>query len=231
MDRRIGITVVVAALLALAACQTQPTLTEETSPDGLVKVKNSYFQLAWVRPGVDLSGYDKIMLEGVGIEYRPARVATNAMQAQVRGQTEFGLTEDQKARLKEIVRKAFVSELGKSKSFTLVEQPGPGTLRIRGALLDVVSFVPPDPVGNSRIYLRDVGEATLMFEVRDAQSEQIFARAADRRAVEKNIPQQSNSVTNGYDVEQAARQWAIVLRQRLDAVKELHVAAAAKPAA
>jgi len=228
MDRRTIVATAAIALLALvSACQTQPTLTDETSPDGLVKVKNSFFQLAWVRPGIDLSSYDKIMLEGVGIEYRPARAATSAMQAQVRGQTEFALSEDQKARLKEVVRKAFESELAKSKSFTLVDQPGPSTLRIRGALTDVVSFVPPNPVGAGRVYLRDVGEATLMFEVRDSQSEQIFARAADRRAVEKNLPQQSNSVTNGFEVEQVARQWAIVLRQRLDAIKELHATAKA----
>ena len=223
MNRRTMVAPGAAALLMLvAACNTQPTLSEQTSPDGLVKVNNSFFKLAYVRPNIDLTPYTKIMLEGVGIEYRPAREATSYMQAQVRGQTEFALTEEQKARLRETMREVFASELAKSKEFQLVNEPGPGTLRIRGALLDVVSFVPPSPVGAARIYLRDIGEATLLFEVRDSQTEQILARAADRRAIENDLPQQSSSVTNGYEVEQVARAWAILLRQRLDAVKQLH---------
>jgi len=221
MNRRTLIATVACALLALAACQT-PTLTDEMSPDGLAKVKNSLFQLAWVRPGIDLSHYDKVMLEGAGIEYRPAKAATNLVAASVSGQTEFAMTEKQKERLKAAVTEAFRTELAKSKEFQLVTEPGPNTLRVRGALLDVVSYVPPDPVGAGAIYLRNIGEATLIFEVRDSQTEQILARAADRRAAENNMPVQSNAVSNGFEVQQVVQQWAALLRQRLDAVKQLH---------
>ena len=39
----------------------------------------------------------------------------------------------------------FEEEIAKSKHFTVVEEPGPDTLIIRGGLLDIISKVPPAP--------------------------------------------------------------------------------------
>ena len=56
---------------------------------------------------------------------------------------------------------------------------------IRAGLLDVVSFVPPDPVGGrTEIYLSRVGEATLVLEIRESESGATLIRAVDRRAAE-----------------------------------------------
>ena len=117
------------------------------------------------------------------------------------------------------MREAFLEELGKSKHFEIVSEPGPDVLLIRGGLLDVVSYVPPDPVGTrSSVYLSRVGEATLVLELRDSITEAILARAVDRRAAEKAGPslQYSSPVTNIADVRRVARTWGALLTERLD---------------
>ena len=51
-------------------------------------------------------------------------------------------------------------------------------LLVMGGLLDVVSFVPPDPVGGwSEVYLSRVGEATLVLEIRDSITQTTLATA------------------------------------------------------
>jgi hypothetical protein len=68
-------------------------------------------------------------------------------------------------------------------------------LLVRGALLDVVPNVPPDTVGRSRIFLDRVGEATLVLEVKNSQSKQIYVRTIDRRAAERaGMAVEANSV-------------------------------------
>jgi Protein of unknown function (DUF3313) len=201
---------------ALAACETSPVVTDQVSHDGLTKVERTGFDQVWVKQGYDLAPYKRIKLEGVGIEYRP--VDCRSATARRASAERFCLDDRQKERLQEIMKEAFTKELGKSTRFTLTNETGPDVLLIRGALLDVVSYVPPDLIGRGDVFLSSVGEATLIFEIRDSTSNSILARVADRRAAESgtNMPERSNRVSNAYDVERAARAWAAILRERLD---------------
>jgi hypothetical protein len=182
--------------IAIAGCAT-PAPTVDTSAeaemtfDGLYPVKNSRADQAWARPDVDLTQFSKIMLQGVGVEYRPGGESGRSFSARSRGGP-YEVTEAQKARFEATMREAFLEELLKSKHFTIVTEPGPDVLLIRGALLDVVSYVPPDPVGaRADVYLSKVGEATLVLELRDW-------------------------VFNATEVKRLARTWGSLLRDRLD---------------
>ena len=118
---------------------------------------------------------------------------------------------------KQLVFNVFVEELRKSKRFTFADEPGPDVLLIRGGLLDVVSYVPPDSLGRVDFFLREVGEATLVLEIRDSVSEAILARAVDRRTAETaGQLMKSNQTNNAIEVEQVIRQWGSMLRKRLD---------------
>lgn len=205
----------------LVGCEgSTPTVdtsaASEMSYDGLYPVKGGTADQAWARPGSDLSQYTKIMLQSVGIEYRPG--GESGRLSSVRSRADhFEITDAQKERLKSVVRDAFLVELGQSEHFTVVDEPGPDVLLIRGALLDVVSYVPPEPIGRSEIYLSSVGEATLVLEIRDAVSEAIIARAVDRRAAEDSFGfRESNRVNNISEVRRLAKTWARLLRERLD---------------
>lgn len=189
----------------------------EISFDGLYRVKGGTADAAWVRKGADISQYSKIMLQGVGIEYRPGGESGRLYYSR-RSADHFEISDKQKERLVEILTEAFRKELGKSEHFTIVSEPGPDVLLIRGALLDVVSFVPPEPIGRGEIFLSRVGEATLVLEIRDSVSDAILVRAVDRRAAEDAAGgfSRSNRVFNAAEVRRMAQAWARKLRERLD---------------
>ncbi len=87
---------------------------------------------------------------------------------------------------------------------------------IWGGLHDIVSFVPPDTVGRSRIYLNQVGQATLVLQIEDSMSREVLARIVDRRAAESAFMGESNRVTNTAEVRRLARTWARILTNGLD---------------
>ena len=109
--------------------------------------------------------------------------------------------------------------MGKSTKYTLVTEPGPDVLIVRAGVLDVVSYAPPDDrPGRGNVYLRRLGEATLVAELHDGESDAILARIVDRRAAEPagmNL-QQSNNVQNASEVRRVATYWAFSLREALD---------------
>jgi hypothetical protein len=210
------------AAMALAGCAT-PAPTVDTSAtgdmtfDGLFPVKNSRADAAWARPDVDLTMYSKVMLEGVGVEYRPGGESGRSLNSRSTGGP-FEVTEEQKDRFEALMREVFLEELGKSEHFTIVSEPGPDVLLIRGALLDVVSYIPPETVGRSEIYLSRVGEATLVLELRDSITEAILARSVDRRAAEQigDTLMRTSRVSSATEVRRLARTWARLLRESLD---------------
>ena len=214
---------VTASLALLAGCAgSAPTI--DTSPeakvtfDGLHEVKGGRADEAWARPGIDISQYSKIMLQGAGIEYRPGGESGRSWSARSRGGP-YEVTEQQKERFRTLVAEEFLKELSKSKHFTLVDEAGPDVLLIRGALLDVVSWVPPEPIGRGDIYISQVGEATLVLELRDSITEAVLARAVDRRAAESGgfgDLSLSSRVTNQADAARMVRYWARLLREHLD---------------
>jgi hypothetical protein len=160
-----------------------------------------------------MSGYSKIMLQGAGIEYRPGGTRSRS-----RGGP-YEVTEEQKARFEQVVSEAFREEMARSERFEIVDEPGPDVLLIRGALLDVVSYVPPDDVaGRVEVYLSSVGEATLVIEIRDSITNAIMARAIDRGAAEDTSRMfNSNRVTNRAEVRRLVQRWARALREGLEA--------------
>ena len=217
------IAAVLGSLLIVGGCATpNPTVdtsaaAEDMTYDGLYPIRDSFADAAWARPDADISRYSKIMLQGVGIEYRPG--GESGKLYYLRSSDEhFEITDRQKQRFREILKEAFETELARSAHFRLVNEPGPDVLLIRGGLLDVVSYVPPEPVGGSDVYLSRVGEATLVLEIRDSESEAIIARAVDRRAAEDTARgfRKSNRVANQAEIRRLAGTWARLLRERLD---------------
>lgn len=218
----------IVAALSVACTTTPPTIQSgpdaELSFDGLHKVDNSRADLAWARPDFDISGYTRIMLVGEGIEYAPAQNRARTTAARSRSGPYF-ISDESRARFEALVAETFADEMRKIEHFEIVTEAGPDVMMIRGGLLDVVSFVPQDPIsvaGRSNIYLNSVGEATLVLELRDSETGAILARSIDRRAAEAagGMMIDSNRVTNAAEVRRLVRFWGRRLREGLDGFVE-----------
>ena len=103
------------AVVLIAACSsTEPTMQTgpdaEVSFDGLHRVDHASMAMVWVRPGLDLSGYNKIRLIGAGIEYRAVKPLTGTTMANS-SRSEFPLDENQKALFQKTVGEVFQEEL------------------------------------------------------------------------------------------------------------------------
>lgn len=223
----------IALSVAMAGCSSTPEFQSgqdaEVTHDGLTRLDKTVMDTVWARTDIDLTGYSKVMFEGVGIEFRPVEGpysgpagATSNMMRRT-SQNEFRLDERTKDLVALEISGAFVEELARSDLYDVVEEPGPDVLKLSAGLLDVVSNVPPDTIGRSDVYLSSVGEATLVMELRDSMSNAILARAVDRRAAESagglsagGIPMPATPASNRAEVRRLGRRWARLVRSGLE---------------
>ena len=218
-----------AVVVAVAGCSsTGPTFQEgpdaEVTYDGLTRLDNTTMDVVWARTDIDLTSFNKVMIERVAVDFRAVeggplsgRAGRGATTASSRNRSEFRLDEATREQIVEELSRAAREEMERSEVFEIVQAPDYDVLLIRVALLDVVSRVPPEPVGRSSIWLDSVGEATLVLEIRDSMSNAIFLRAVDRRAAgDRQGGVSSNSVTNAAEVRRLGRRWASLARGGLD---------------
>ena len=209
---RTSLLIALCAFIGVSANAAAPT--DELSYDGLQRRDSKVFEHLWVRKYFDVRSYHKVIFKSPHIEYRPV------MKGQTGAEAGVALTQRQKDSLYDILNKAFQSELAKSKFFQLTTEPGPDVLLIRGDLLDVVSHVPADASGkNDLLQVAEVGEATLVMELYDSESDSIMVRAIER-VTAKRDPGAAPS-TAAEAVQQTATQWASILRERMDAAASI----------
>ena len=215
---------------ALTACASGPAMIEdgpgaEVTVDGLHKVANSAFRDAWVKPSADFRAYSAVVLDPVDISYRRKPKSTKYST----GSGNFALTDDQMARMKRYFRDVFTAELTRSPHYGITDSAGPAVLRLTPSIIDLRVKVPTELTPDrGRIYVTNVGNMTLMLELRDSLSGELLARVADRR--EARISggfdlRLSTSVSNTNAVKSVFRRWAEILRTRLDAVYALEPSA------
>ena len=225
MNNRL-LTVIMLAAAALAGCSATPTFQTgddaEVTFDGLTRMDGTVMDIVWARTDIDLTSYSKIQLQSLGVEYRDVdgpysgRAGTSSMRSRS-DVTEFQLDAETRAAFEDEIGSAFQEELARSDVFEIVTEAGPDVLLIRGGLLDVVSRVPPEPMGNTQIFIDSVGEATLVLEIRGSLSNTIYVRAVDGRAAASTGQMQlSNRATNRAEIRRLGRRWGQLLREGLE---------------
>jgi hypothetical protein len=178
----------------------------------------------WARTDLDLTTITKVRFHNLGVEYRnvdgpySGRAGVGGSTRTRSGQTEFQLDEATRALFEEEIAGAFREEIMRSTVFEVVDEAGPDVLDVHIGLLDVVSRVPPETVGRSRIFIDRVGEATLVLELRDSISHTVLARAVDRRAAEGATMFESTPPRNRAEVRRLGRRWGTMIRDGLEAI-------------
>jgi hypothetical protein len=217
--------------LVQAQTNESPVIGEssEAVMDEMEKVKRSSFKDTWVHPDADLSRYSKLMFGEAEFEFRDVGDAkayrSNTRSTSNKG--EFGVAESEREKFKDVVGEAFMKQMEKSKQFDIVDQPGPDTILVLGAVVDIVSAVPPEYLGRNEVYMSHVGEATLIIELLDSESGAVLAYAEDRRKINtsgggslNHMSMPTNSVTVWSDVRRWANSAASRLRSSLDKAKK-----------
>ncbi len=217
-------TLVLLSLLIVACTSAPPAL--QTGPDaeytfdGLVRIDKSRVRDAWADPEIDFSQYKKVMPGGAHFEFRAVSKTAGRTSLSRASQRDFWISDANRDKLVDTVSAVFKEELSKAQGWEAADEAGPDVLILSGALLDIVSFVPPEMIGRGGIYLSSVGEATLVIEGIDSMSGEVIFRAVDRRTIEPagNEMVRAGTVTTWSEVRRIARRWATILREGLESI-------------
>ena len=224
MNTRI-VSVIVLAVIA-AGCSSTPQFQSgpdaEVTHDALTRIDRTVMDAVWARTDLDLTGITKVHFHGLGVEYRnvdgpySGRAGTGSIRTRSSA-TEFQLDAATRELFEEEIRSAFIEEIQRSTVFELTDESGPDVIDVHIGLLDVVSRVPPESVGRSRVLISEVGAATVVLEIRDSISHTVLARAVDRRAAESMTMFESSPPRNRAEIRRLGRRWGQIIRDGLDA--------------
>jgi len=197
----------------LTGCASTDAVTEW---DGLVRQPNTRLNAVFVKPDAQVVAYRSVMLDPVQVSFDrnwdPNR-GTRSTSARLNADDIASIKSD----LAELFREIFRDELARG-GYQLVDQPGPETLRVTPAIINLFINAPDTSApGRTRTYTADSGRMTLVVELRDSETGTLLARAVDtqtgRNAGMWTI---TNRVTNTADARRAIGVWASALRRGLD---------------
>jgi hypothetical protein len=234
MNLKIIIAIVsISSALLFSACTTSrvsPEAEARLSHDGLEPVTGkTSADAVYVRPGVDLSRYDKVMLEEPDIAFR-----ANWQQDFNFGDPTRRLSNKDVEKMIVEGKKLFLEEFSQGLEkggITIVDEPGDDVLLVKPSLIDLY-ITAPDPNNQSgiwnEVYARSFGDMALFIELYDSVSHQILVRAQDQQrdigegAGSWRFPR--NQAINRADARMAFSQWARMFVKGFDRAKEAAVA-------
>lgn len=212
-------TVAIIAALLLSACSSRQELA--VSPSGflgdyskLTPGGEGYAVMLWYKKDIDLRPYDKVILDPVRV-YLKGEAANRGIEPQ------------ELAELTKFYEAELMTALTRGNGYARTSTPGPGVLRIRVAITDVVpgnavmgtlSSINPVGLAISGGYYAvqgthlHVGQAATEIEILDSATGERLAASVDRRSGGKAPFKGSLD-----DAKEAFEFWANRLRMRLDA--------------
>ena len=216
--RAIGTTVMLRMLIGLCLLATLGCTAQMVKPvahinmlhPGLEPVKARSFDVVFLRTGVEFGAYKKVLLDAPELAFKMPD----------RSQHEFALNEEQKKGFRQLLVDTFVKEFAEPGKLKLAQQGGPDVLRLKVRVQDISATVLQQGVGNAgraSIGLRAEGDVTLVLELRDSQSEQTLAIAADRNEIEGvAVLQAKEAFTSWSEVDKLCKRWAEAAKRGLN---------------
>jgi len=219
MAKRLASVLLVAAATGaiLAACASAPADTPAPGPsvvnyEGLATVRSRAFDTAQVRPGTDFGAYTRITLRPPELAYRAPEQAA----------MEFPLTGEQKVLFRDALAAAFENAFSGLETLTLTDTPGPGTLALHVRVEDIVAKVAPRSVGRggrAGALLEASGNAVVVIELRDSQSNTILARGVSAASARGAATRSSGEVKTRFESSaQVVDEWARIARDGVNAL-------------
>jgi hypothetical protein len=210
-----------AGLSLFAAMAAAQDLTIREDWEGLVAVTPKRLDALALSPGADFRPYRKLLLEPVTIAFRQNWI-TSVNRAGIEGRIDPQDAGEIAAGMRENFREVF-SEAFRKAGYEIVDAPGADVLRVRAGIVDLYLAAPDtEPVGRTRTYTLEAGEATLFLEARDSVSGALLGRAVDQRKTRNTDRLRiANRVTNRAEFRQLFQQWAGIVVSGLDNLREI----------
>jgi hypothetical protein len=187
------------------------------SHDGLHLVPDTKLRAVYMKPGADLSQYDRVAILDTYVAF------TKHWQREHNEDEPFEMRVSDKdmKEIRERVAKEFTKEFTKVLSteggHQVVTDAGDGVLILRPAIINL-DVTAPDTMtaGMSQTVVASAGSMTLYLELYDGKTQSIIARIIDPEAADNvGIAQVANRVTNTADFDRVLRRWAEILNKHL----------------
>jgi hypothetical protein len=181
----------------------------EPPPD--FKAGSKGIDLVYMKEGVDFASYDKILLDPLTFYLKDDPKYKNVRTEKLK-------------QLSEAFRKAAADALGTA--YPLVDEPGPGVMRVRAAVIHLVANRPGLIAamviipGGSLAYValpekyNNIGSASMEVEALDSLTGERLAAAAARRSGKKT--EFFQGLSKWGHVKKAFSSWALMFRDWLD---------------
>ena len=209
-----GLRTILTAALAAAlctACASGKSVPEVTH-DGLHLIAGSKMERAWVKPGEDFSQYSRVGLLDCFVAFKKHwRLNHPSVRTHDIDRIKKSLAEE--------FRKVFTEELQKN-GYPIATGSGNDVLLVRPAIIDL-DIAAPDTMSDvsSVTFTASAGSMALYVELYDSVSNEILARAVDRRAARHIGDVEITSIsTNTDDARRLMEHWADLLVSKLDEV-------------
>lgn len=197
-------------LVVLSFFQIAGCAAKQATPSGFMEdysalkpLPEDNQMLYYEKPNVDWQRYTKLLLEPVRVHYSP-----EAKKPDIPPEELQGLAEEFRTTVMEAVQDAY----------PVVDTPGPGVLRIRGAITDVTPTNPLVNIATTAAVLLPLymGGAAMEAELLDSVTNERLAAIVDRR---KGSPLDIvGGFTKWGHARAAFKKWAKDLREALDEV-------------
>ncbi|MCR5878821.1 DUF3313 domain-containing protein [Phenylobacterium sp. J367] len=222
MDRRQLFPAALGAMAAVGAAGPALAAKPPKTWDGLVQAKAKRFDLVYLAPGADFRVYSKVMLDPVQVAFEKNwRRDYNNSQVGLSGRVSEKDLQEAIAKGIVAAHDIYADELNKG-GYPVVEAAGPDVVRLTIGILNIRVSAPDIPqAGRSYQFAEEAGEATLVVEVRDSETNALLGRAADRRVAGDTTVGWRTRVSNQADFRRLVKTWAQLAVRGLNEVKAL----------
>jgi hypothetical protein len=208
MARRLAISCI--ALAALLATPSQVAAQAADNWDNLVQIKSKRLEAVYLLPNADFRSYTKVMIDPTQVAFQPNWRSNINQEAQESGQLGGDVTEKEAMQIATAARTGFETIFAKAYSdagYQVVTAPGPGVLRLTTAVLNLSIAAPDTGMSMGNTYTADAGQATVVIEARDSQTNALLGRAVDEQ-IAGDTSGMRTSASNQEDFKILFQQWA-----------------------
>jgi hypothetical protein len=213
---------IVSLLLAMAATLAVAKADlPAVSHDGLHLMPDTKLRAVYMKPGADLSQFDKVKLLDAYVAFRKHWKREHNEDEPF----DHRVSDRDMKEIRDRVQKAFAKEFTKvltKGGHQVVTDGGDGVLILRPAIVNL-DITAPDIMSPdmSETMVASAGSMTLYLELYDGKTNAIIARIIDPEAADNmGIAQVANRVTNTADFDRVVRRWAEILNKHLTQVKK-----------